>query len=244
MNRTLIFHHGLCGDPSQPAEVFPADIGWQCITPEARGHGATPAGPFEQLSIPAFTDDLIKTIHAPAVIGGISMGAAIALRLAVLRPNLVQALILARPAWLAEDNPPNLAANSLAGDLLRRYPPAEALAQFNSHPLTQQLAAESPDNLESLQSCFTREPIQTTAELLYRISTGGPQITPAQIQQIQVPTLVLATARDFVHPIPMARELAALIPNARYVELTPKSTNRQKYLTEFRAAISSFLVAL
>jgi pimeloyl-ACP methyl ester carboxylesterase len=244
MNRTLIFHHGLCGDSAQPAEVFPAGIGWHCLTPEARGHGKTPTGPYDELFIPTFTGDLIKTIQAPAVIGGISMGAAIALRLAVERPDLVQALILARPAWLAEDNPPNLAANALAGDLLRRYPPAEALAHFNSHPLTRQLAAESPDNLESLQSCFTRQPIETTAELLVRISASGPGVTPAQIRNIQVPTLVLATARDFVHPIPMARELAALIPNAQYVELTPKSANRAQYLDDFRAAISSFLVPL
>lgn len=244
MNRTLIFHHGLTGDASQPAEVFPSGIGWECITPEARGHGNSPAGPFEELSIATFTEDLAGFIPAPAAVGGISMGAAIALRLAVLRPDLVRALVLARPAWLDEDNPPNLAANALAGDLLRRYPPAEALSRFNAHPLARQVAEESPDNLASLQSCFTREPIAATAELLCRISAGGPGVTRAQIQGVSVPTLVIGTARDFVHPLPMARDLAALIPQGRFVEISAKTDSPERYREEFRAALADFLTRL
>ena len=41
-------------------------------------------------------------------VGGISMGAAIALRIAALRPDLVSALVLARPAWLDANGPENI----------------------------------------------------------------------------------------------------------------------------------------
>lgn len=243
----MVFQHGLTGDASQPADVFPPELGWRCLTPEARGHGASPAGPPEELSIATFTNDLIARIEAlqpPVVVGGISMGAAISLRLAVIRPDLVRALVLARPAWLLESAPPNLQANALAGELLRRYPPAEALRQFDAHPLARRLAGISPDNLSSLQSCFTREPIATTAELLCRISTDGPGVTREQVSGIRVPTLVLGTERDFVHPMELARDLAAMIPGARLVGITAKSEDLARYRAEFRAALADFLQAL
>lgn len=244
----MIFQHGLTGDASQPAEVFPAGIGWRCLTPECRGHGASPAGPPAELSIATFTGDLATYIEArepaPVVVGGISMGAAISMRLAVLRPGLVRALVLARPAWLDESAPPNLQANALAGDLLRRYPPGEALARFDASPTARRLAVESPDNLASLRGCFAREPVSTTAELLCRISTDGPGVTRQQIGAILVPTLVIGTPRDFVHPLAMARELAAIIPGARFVEIAAKSDNRARYVEEFRSALADFLTRL
>ncbi len=52
------------------------------------------------MSIATFCDDIAayieKNLTPPIVIGGISMGAAIALRLAVKRPDLVKALIIAK----------------------------------------------------------------------------------------------------------------------------------------------------
>ena len=42
--RPMIFQHGLCGDASQVADVFPADSGWCCITLECRGHGKLEGG--------------------------------------------------------------------------------------------------------------------------------------------------------------------------------------------------------
>jgi pimeloyl-ACP methyl ester carboxylesterase len=68
--------------------------------------------PPEELSITTFTNDLTSWIgpheSSPVVLGGTSMGAAIALRLAVLHPELIRALVLARPAWIDENAPPNM----------------------------------------------------------------------------------------------------------------------------------------
>ena len=153
--RPVLFQHGLCGMAAQTAEVFPENLGWRRLTLECRGHGRSDAGAAEDFSLATFADDLAAFIEtrqlAPVVLGGISMGAALAMRLAVKRPDLVRALVLARPAWLTEAGPANLLPNIVVGDLLDRFPPAEALRRFEATPLAHQLAAEAPDNLATLR---------------------------------------------------------------------------------------------
>ena len=244
----LLFQHGLCGDAGQPAEVFPADSGWRCLTLECRGHGRSEAGSEEQFSIATFTDDLSSLIQAralgPVVVGGISMGAAIALRLAVLRPDLVRGLILARPAWFATSAPANLQPNALVGDLLSRYSVQEARARFESSETARLLAIEAPDNLASLRGFFAREPLAVTAGLLTRIAGDGPGIDRAAIAAIQVPTLVLGCGRDWIHPLSLARTLAATIPAARLREVTAKADDPAGYRGDLRDCIGEFLGAL
>lgn len=243
--RPMLFQHGLCGAAGQPAEVFPEGGGWRCITLECRGHGRSEAGPPEAFSLRTFADDLAAFIEArglaPVVLGGISMGAALALRIAVTRPELVRALVLARPAWLTEPRPANLEPNGTVGELLTAYPPAAALVRFEASPLARRLAIEAPDNLASLRGFFAREPVAVTAELLTRISRDGPGITPADLARLSLPALVIGTARDAIHPLPLAKALAAAIPATRFVEITPKATDRAAYVRDFRATLAGFL---
>jgi pimeloyl-ACP methyl ester carboxylesterase len=243
--RPLLFQHGLCGAAGQPAEVFPEAAGWRCLTLECRGHGRSEAGPPEKLSLASFAGDLAAFIEtrglAPVVLGGISMGAALSLRLAVKRPELVRALILARPAWVTDSAPPNLQPNIVVGAFLARYPPAEARRLFETSPLACRLAAEAPDNLASLRGFFAREPIAVTSALLTRISAEGPGVTEADLARLSVPTLVIGTAQDLIHPLATATSLAAAIPRARFVEITPKPADRAAYVRDFQAALAGIL---
>lgn len=246
--RPMLFQHGLCGTAGQPAAVFPEGRGWRCLTLECRGHGQSEAGPAEGFSLATFADDLASLIEsrelAPVVTGGISMGAALALRLAVTRPKLVRALVVARPAWLTEKAPPNLKPNVAVGELLAAYPPAEALARFEASALAPRLAAEAPDNLASLRGFFAREPAAVTSALLTRISRDGPGVSKADLAHLSLPVLVIGTAQDAIHPLPLAKTLAAAIPTARFVEITPKAADRAAYVRDFRAALAGFLEEL
>lgn len=244
----VVFQHGLCGDAGQTQEAFPDEAGFCRITVEARGHGGSQPGPLERLSISTFADDIASYIEtsltAPVVIGGISMGAAIALRLAVKRPDLVKALILARPAWVTAAAPDNMAPNAEVGRLLQTLPPDEAKAAFLAGPTGQRLAGEAPDNLASLTGFFARQPIAVTAALLTAISNDGPGVTDEEVSRIAVPTLVIGHDHDVIHPIAYARELAERIPAARFVQITPKTESRTHYVADFRHAMSTFLKEL
>ena len=241
----VLFQHGLCGDARQTAEVFPHSEAYRRITLECRGHGRSAAGHHKDLSIARFADDAIALIEerglAPLVIGGISMGAAIAMRIAVHRPDLVRGLIIARPAWSTAAAPANMQPNAEVGALLARLPQAEARARFMASPTAQRLAAEAPDNLASLVGFFERNPPEVTAALLQSISADGPGVMAEQLSAIRVPTLVIAHGMDSVHPLALARDIAAVVPQARLVKITAKSTDRARYVSDFQDTLNMFL---
>lgn len=238
----LVFQHGLCGDARQVAEVMAglASQRWVCV--ECPGHGASDMDPAP--SIASFADhvaELAETQGGPVVLGGISMGAAIATRLAVTRPDLVRALVLVRPAWTTEEAPANMAPNAEVGALLARLPADQAQAVFADSATARELAVTAPDNLASLKGFFARSPQPATARLLTAISADGPGIAPADLAVLSVPVLVCATSEDAIHPAAHAEALARLIPQARLVHLPPKGRDKPAHLAALAAALRQFL---
>jgi pimeloyl-ACP methyl ester carboxylesterase len=175
------------------------------------------------------------------VVGGISMGAAIATRLAVTRPDLVCGLILVRPAWETDPAPVNMAPNAEVGALLATYPADKARAIFAAGDTARRLAAVAPDNLASLMGFFNRSPQADTARLLTAISADGPGITVADLGALTLPTLICGTSEDAIHPIALAQALAALIRDAGLVVLPPKGRDKPAHLAALAAAMTQFL---
>ena len=243
-----VFQHGLGGDALQVAEAFPDDPRFRRLTLECRGHGRSQAGPFSSLSIATFADDVAATIEAeglrPVVVGGISMGAAVSLRLAVRRPDLVRALVLARPAWVVEAAPRNMAATLEVGRLLQRLPAAEARVAFEASETARRLSIEAPDNLSTLLGFFERPAQEVTAALLTAISLDGPGISAGDVRAISIPTLIMATGRDAIHPLTHAEDLAGMITGAHLLTITSKADDRGAYAADMRAALSDFLAKL
>ncbi len=235
----LVFQHGLCGDARQVAEAMQ---GFRWAGLECRGHGASDLG--AEISIACFANDvaaLIETLPGPVILGGISMGAAIATRLAVTRPELVRGLVLVRPAWVTDAAPPNMAPNAEVGALLAEMPADGARATFASGDTARRLASEAPDNLASLMGFFARSPQSATARLLSTISADGPGVSSAELAAIRMPVLVCGTAEDAIHPIAHAQTLAAMIPGAKLAELFPKGRDKPAHLAALSAALTRFL---
>ncbi|UXN75617.1 alpha/beta hydrolase [Devosia sp. A8/3-2] len=221
---------------------MPASL--RLITLECRAHGASEAGPLNNLSIATFADDIAALItelgFGPVILGGISMGAAIATRLAVHRPDLVRAPALVRPARIASAAPPNMQPNAEVGRLLAQMPADAARAAFRASPTYDHFAKTAPDNLASLLSFFERQPIATTAALLQAIAADGPGITEPDLAALTMPTLIIGTSHDAIHPLPMATRLAARIPGAKLLEATPKSIDKPGYPADLHTALAAF----
>jgi pimeloyl-ACP methyl ester carboxylesterase len=242
----VLWQHGLGADRRQPAEVFPAVAGIRRLTLECRGHGESELGDPARLSIATFqTDALALLDHLginQAIVGGISLGAAITMRLAALHPHRVAGLILARPAWVAGPSLSSMAPYLEIADLLDRFGPVEGAKHFELSVCLAMVAAVSPDNAESLRSFFTRPNPESTIALLSSIPRDSPGVEVKDVANISAPTLIVGNHHDFVHPVAYAKRLQQIIPHATMAVITSKSMNKDLYKLEFREALSRFLI--
>ena len=90
--RPLVLQHGLGGDVNQPFGLYRPKPGIRLIGFDMRGHGETrPLGDLDKLTISAMADDLVGLLDhlglEEATIGGISLGAAVAVNAALRFPE-------------------------------------------------------------------------------------------------------------------------------------------------------------
>jgi pimeloyl-ACP methyl ester carboxylesterase len=244
----VLWQHGLGADRSQPAEVFPPVDGIRRLTLECRGHGRSNLGDPSRLSIATFAADALAFLDhlgmGRVTVGGISLGAAIAMRIAALHPEKVAGLILARPAWVVGPSLSTMAPYLEISELMKNLGPVEGAARFAVSDTLAAVASVSPDNAASLQSFFTRPNPESTIALLSSIPKDSPGIDAAAITNIAAPTLILGNHHDFVHPLIYAERLQQLIPNVTLRVVTAKSTSRELYKSDIQQSLTGFLTGI
>ena len=251
----LVFQHGLGGDVRQPAGLFVPPPGVRLLCLDARAHGRTqPLGDPSSLSFDAFGDDLVAWLDhlrlARAVLGGVSMGAGVALNVAVRYPERVAGLVLSRPAWLDGPMPPeNLARYANLARLLRAVGAAgggeqalrSALAEFEASDDYRGLLVSSPDTAQSLRGQLTNERAVAAVARLERLPADRPLADLRAAAAIRVPTLVLAHRLDPIHRFSFGVALARAIPGASLIPLTPESVACERHAAEVQGRLEAFL---
>lgn len=239
----VVFQHGLGADAGQPADVMPERPRVRAVTLECRGHGRS--APAASPSIAGFARDVRALIGYLGldrpVVGGISMGAAVALRLAAETPDAFRALVIARPAWEIETAPANMRIFAEAARALGEHGPVAGRERFAASAAARGLGEASPDNLASVLGQFDHPDPAGRAALLAAVASDGPGVDAAAVAALDLPTLVIGNADDAIHPLPMARALAERIRGARFVEIPSKTRSREGYRAGFRAALAGFL---
>jgi pimeloyl-ACP methyl ester carboxylesterase/DNA-binding CsgD family transcriptional regulator len=175
-----------------------------------------------------WADDLDAVIEAsgiaePAVVLGISQGAATAIMEAVWHPERVSQLILYGGY---------AAGIALRGDDVawRRYQAIIELARLewgneNSafrQVFTSRFVPEArPEQLDWFNELCRRT---TTGEIAAHLMLARSQVNVRDLlSQVRVPTLVIHASRDDVSPASASRELAAGIPGAEFVQLESRN---------------------
>jgi pimeloyl-ACP methyl ester carboxylesterase len=243
----VVFQHGLGGDSERIFAQVQLPPGFRLICLDCRGHGQTrPLGEATGLSFNQFASDVQALLDhlavTHAVLGGTSMGAGVALNLALRDPSRVLGLILLRPAWLDAPNEFNLELYGTVAKLLIDHGPIKGRELFKNSRMYQCVAQESQDSAGSLLGVFSDPRALETISRLERIPADAPHRDRRAWRQIRVPTIVLGTRQDPIHPFDYASVLATEIPGAQLRELTSKSLNPSQYTAELNSAVGQFLM--
>lgn len=242
----FVFQHGLGGDADAPFALFPPPAGVRQICLECRAHGETaPPGDSAKIRFDSFADDVIALLDhlglPQAVIGGTSMGAGISLNIALRYPERVKALVLSRAAWLDAAMPVKDLYLRVAELIRSAASPQEGERAFRASKEYRELEPVIPDALNNLAAEFYRPRAKEQVIRYERMPVDAPSRDRRQWPNIVVPTLVIATRHDPVHPFEMGETLARLISGARLQEVTAKSVDACKHEEEVRALLKEFL---
>ncbi len=245
----VAFQHGLGGDVSQPQSILSESASLRTLSFDCRGHGRTePMGPSEDLTFAVFADDLAAILDAlgfeRVIVGGISMGAGVALNFAIRYPSRVAGLILSRPAWLDTGYPKNL---EILKRIYRHLKDDGREATKNwlpTDPEFQRIQSISRDNAASISRQLEQADIGPMIALLERLPADSPCPAPEAWRQVTAPTLVIVIRRDALHPIEYGERLAAGIPGASLVEITPKELDPAAHARDAAKVIEEFVASL
>ena len=242
----FVFQHGLGGDLSQADELFGSQARWRLVCLECRGHGAThPLGPLDKLGFASFARDLAALLDhlglESPLLGGMSMGAGVALRLAAEHPDRVSALVLVRPSWFDTAWPEHLRVFDLVAGLLERADGERGKDLLRATTEFQALARQSTAAAASLLSQFDRPYARDRAPVLRRLAGDHPLADGWSWTAIRAPALVLGTAQDPQHPLASAKSIGSALPRAELVEVTPKGVSRSRHAREVAAATTDFV---
>lgn len=248
----VVWQHGLGSDIDQTFALlepgFNQDLaGFHFLGFDARGHGLTqPLGDPAKLAIATSADDLLALLDAlqieRAIIGGISMGAAISLNFALRFPERVLGLVLSRPAWLDRPFPANLHVFPLIARALRDLGPAAGLVAFRQTLEYAALVHDSPDTAQIVTNGFENPRALECVARLERIPHDAPCDDRQLWRTLSVPALVLANHQDPIHPWEFADTFATLIPGATLREITSKSVSLDRHAADLRRHLGEFLL--
>jgi pimeloyl-ACP methyl ester carboxylesterase len=243
----FVFQHGLGGSTDQTTGVCPETPGVRFLSLDCRSHGESePAAQPDELRFSLMADDIVAWMDHLAVekvvLGGISMGAGIALNLSLRYPGRVRGLLLSRPAWL--DGPMEAGQFYFeVAALIRRKGIEEGQRAFLASPTYARLRLESADAANSLLGQFQAPRAKERVSRLEEMPRDIPHPDRKQWAAIKVLTLILATDTDPVHPLWLARDLAAAIPGAEFRQVTSKSIDAALHAREVQSAIGNWLQA-
>jgi pimeloyl-ACP methyl ester carboxylesterase len=141
----------------------------------------------------------------PIVVGGVSIGAAVAAAWALRHPDRTVAVLAALPAWTG---PPGEAPAAVAA----RYS-AQQLRDDGLESTTTQMRASSPPWLADELTRSWRSQWPDLPDAMDE-AAGYVAPTDGQLQRLTAPMGVAAAADDPIHPLEVGRHWAAVAPHA------------------------------
>ena len=220
--RPLVLLHGFTGSGAVWDEHAVAlGPGRRLIVPDLPGHGQTVAATRRDASVESSAEALAQLLQGhravPADVLGYSLGARVALRLAVTHPDVVARLILESPsAGIASE--PDRADRRRADEALARRLEAEGIEAFvdawERQPIFRTHSSMPPQRRARVRAIRLASAAEGLAASLRGAGQGSMEPLFARLGGIAAPTLVIAGALDATG-LERARLVVDGIPGAR-----------------------------
>jgi 3-oxoadipate enol-lactonase len=210
---------------------------FRVLTYDTRGHGqnSAPPGPYSLDDLGADVLTLLDHLQLQQVhFCGLSLGGFVTQWLAV---NAPERLLSATICNIAPVTASPVFWHDRAGLVLREGMRAIAdgvIARFFSP----QFAEASPAAVRAVHDGLLHTPAVGYAGACAAIEHADFR---EQLPSVHVPTLVIGGALDQAAPPDAVREVATLIPDARYVEISAAHISNIENAPEFNAALAEFL---
>lgn len=237
----LVFVHGLGASHKQSLEAVAGLKGIDLICPDMPGHGDTPPTDYSFAHFSKLVLGLLDELGIErAVVGGISMGSGIALRMALEAPDRVEALALVRPAWVNSPALPQLALVGRVGRWqLNQFAEAPALLEDDGD--FRRISRINPAAAESIRGLFRRPGRSPCAAVLDHMVHDRPFNRMRDLEAIACHAIVFASEADPLHPVGVAESLFAALPNATYRLLPPRYLAPGDHFAALTADLTQFL---
>jgi pimeloyl-ACP methyl ester carboxylesterase len=237
----FVFVHGLGASHKQSLEAVAGIQGIDLICPDMPGHGDTPPTRYTFRHFAALVLGMLDELGIErAVIGGISMGSGIALRLALDAPQRVERLALVRPAWV---NSPALPQLALVGRVGRwqQEQTADAPDLLERDMDFRRINKINPAAAESIRGLFRRSGRSPCSAVLDRMVHDRPFQRMKDLESIACSAIVFASESDPLHPVGVAEAVFSALPNATYRLLPPRYLSPRDHFAAMTAELTQFL---
>jgi 2-succinyl-6-hydroxy-2,4-cyclohexadiene-1-carboxylate synthase len=217
----LLLVHGFTGSTAAWDSQAATFTGRRVIAVDLPGHGRTHLPDPALATVERTAADLAAILFdldaAPADVLGYSLGARIALRLAIAHPEAVSRLVLESPSAGMAD-PVARAARRAADESLAQRLEADGITAFveewERNPVFASHAALPPERARHLRAMRMANDPAGLAASLRGAGQGTMEPLHDRLGEVAIPTLVITGALDAIGR-PRAEEVAAGIPAAR-----------------------------
>lgn len=234
-----VFAHGLAGsiDETRP---FGSGVAGTRVFFHFRGHGASgeSEAPWTYAAAAGDVQAVMRAYGARRGLG-VSLGAGALLRAAVVDPGAFDRLVLVLPATI------DLPRNDPAVTLMHKR--AELIQDRDLDGLAASLVTEQPVGVRDradVRSWAARQARRlsssSVARALRELPPQHPLADRSQLAALRCPVLVIGQEGDAAHPAAIARELAAVLPDAT-LEVYDDGGVLWSHRTDVRGSISTFL---
>jgi pimeloyl-ACP methyl ester carboxylesterase len=198
--------------------------GHRVIAYDARGHGESdPAPPDEGYGYPRLVADLERVVAAevgegPFLLAGHSMGAHTAVAYALRHPDRLTGLVAIGPVYLGEISPASLEYWDGLAAALQKGGVDGFVEYIGAEQAIDPAWRDSVLGFTRARMLLHRHP-EALVEALREVPRSRPFESPAQLERLELPALVVASrdAADPGHPYAAAAAYAERLPRARLI---------------------------